>query len=430
MVIGTEKDKDAAEGLGNSRETVRTGSSDNDDAGKTVEASSTMPPTATGKDSTSHKDLIEFKSEDSESDSESDEEYLSILNRFSNLLGKDTETCFREPVLPSLDLRGVAKHISSGKAKNIVVMCGAGISVNAGIPDFRTPGTGLYSRLEEYNLPHPTAVFEIDYFRQNPHPFFLLAKELFPGKYAPTATHYFIRLLHDKGILQRCYTQNIDSLEHLAGLPKDAVIAAHGNFDAAQCIDCQAEHDMDYVKDAIDSQIPARCISGKKKCRGLVKPSIVFFGENLPSRFFNSLPEDFEKADFLIVLGTSLVVQPFASLVDRVNENVPRVLVNMERVGEAPPELRSLGYSKGFNFGEGNYRDVLYQGDCDAGIKELCRLLGWEDELEQTMNSWKPSLNYSSNGAETSEAFDAALVGGWSKSTCLQEEDVGPAIES
>lgn len=55
-------------------------------------------------------------------------------------------------------------------------MCGAGLSVSAGIPDFRTPGTGLYSNLQKFNLPHPEAVFEINYFKRNPAPFFMLAK--------------------------------------------------------------------------------------------------------------------------------------------------------------------------------------------------------------------------------------------------------------
>ena len=78
-------------------------------------------------------------------------------------------------------------------------MVGAGISVNAGIPDFRTPGTGLYDNLHKYNLPDPTAVFDINFFRENPAPFYLLARELFPGQYLPTPTHYFLRLLHEKG---------------------------------------------------------------------------------------------------------------------------------------------------------------------------------------------------------------------------------------
>ncbi len=57
-------------------------------------------------------------------------------------------------------------------------------------------------------------------------------------------------------------------------------------------------------------------------------------------------------------------------------------MINRERVGEVDEMLRALGYSKGFNFGEGNYRDAMYLGDCDEGVWELCRLLGWEKELQ------------------------------------------------
>lgn len=77
----------------------------------------------------------------------------------------------------------------------------------AGIPDFRSPGSGLYDNLQKYNLPYPQAIFEINFFRENPKPFFILAKELYPGIFKPTPGHYFIRLLQDKGLLLRHYTQ-------------------------------------------------------------------------------------------------------------------------------------------------------------------------------------------------------------------------------
>ena len=77
----------------------------------------------------------------------------------------------------------------------------------------RTPGTGLYDNLQQYNLTSATDIFDITFFPHNPKPFFTLAKELYPGKYQPNIVHWFIRLLEQKGVLLRNYTQNIDGLE-------------------------------------------------------------------------------------------------------------------------------------------------------------------------------------------------------------------------
>mmetsp|Transcript_2976 Transcript_2976/g.8382 ORF Transcript_2976/g.8382 Transcript_2976/m.8382 type:complete len:279 (-) Transcript_2976:46-882(-) len=258
-------------------------------------------------------------------------------------------------------------------------MCGAGISVSAGIPDFRTPGTGLYDNLQKYDLPHPQAVFDIDYFREKPEPFYLLAKELFPGGFSPTPTHHFIKLLNDKGLLLRCFTQNIDSLESQAGLPASALVAAHGNFDNASCIECREKYSQAFAKEAVDDGVPPRC----KRCRSLVKPDIVFFGEALPERFHKCCSTDLPSADLLIVMGTSLQVQPFASLVDMVADHCPRLLINRERVGEMHPSSLVQGHGgDGFNFGDGNFRDAIFLGDCDDGAKKLASLLGWEAELQ------------------------------------------------
>lgn len=139
----------------------------------------------------------------------------------------------------------MARLVKLGRCKNVVVVAGAGISTASGIPDFRlpswlllhvhvylcfafskcgdgsaflpyfsrTPGTGLYANLERYNIPYPEAIFNIDYFSDDPLPFFSLAKALYPGSHRPNYIHYFIRMLHHKGLLLRVYTQNIDGLE-------------------------------------------------------------------------------------------------------------------------------------------------------------------------------------------------------------------------
>ncbi len=77
----------------------------------------------------------------------------------------------------------------------------------------RTPGTGLYDNLQQYKIPDPASIFDITFFAHNPRPFFALAKELYPGRYSPNPVHYFVRLLQERGLLLRNYTQNIDGLE-------------------------------------------------------------------------------------------------------------------------------------------------------------------------------------------------------------------------
>ena len=130
---------------------------------------------------------------------------------------------------PTLDhLASLFSSPSGPTYKRILVLTGAGVSVSAGIPDFRTPGTGLYSNLQRYNLPHPQAVFDLDFYRNNPSPFCTLASEIWPGNHLPTLTHAFLKVLSDKGLLLRLYTQNIDGLEVLAGVPEEKVVEVSG----------------------------------------------------------------------------------------------------------------------------------------------------------------------------------------------------------
>ncbi|XP_075773354.1 NAD-dependent protein deacetylase sirtuin-2 isoform X4 [Pelodiscus sinensis] len=282
-------------------------------------------------------------SPDSDSDSEnggaSGESEMDFLrNLLSRTLGLGSEK--PEKVLDELTLDGVSRFMLSEKCRNIVCMVGAGISTSAGIPDFRSPGTGLYANLQSYNLPYPEAIFEISYFKQHPEPFFALARELYPGQFKPTVCHYFIRLLKEKGLLLRCYTQNIDTLERVAGLDQDDLVEAHGTFFTSHCLgpSCKKQYSLDWMKEKIFSSLTPKC----DKCQSLVKPDIVFFGESLPPRFFALMQSDFQKVDLLIILGTSLQVQPFASLVSRVPTNTPRLLINKEKTGQGPPRNAPL----------------------------------------------------------------------------------------
>ncbi|ROW16541.1 hypothetical protein VPNG_02805 [Cytospora leucostoma] len=265
--------------------------------------------------------------------------------------------------LPERSLPAVAQYIKDGRARKVVVMTGAGLSTAAGIPDFRSPNTGLYANLARLDLPYAEAVFDISYFRENPDPFYVLAKELYPGNYSPTVSHVFIALLAKKGLLKMLFTQNIDCLERQAGVPGELIVEAHGSFAEQRCIECKTPFPDDAMKDHVFKGEVPRCRNGK--CGGLVKPDIVFFGEQLPKAFHQNR-EVPSHADLVLVLGTSLTVQPFASLPEYAEEDTPRVLFNLERVG---------------TFGT-RRDDVLVLGDCDTGVRRLADELGWRDELE------------------------------------------------
>ena len=288
-------------------------------------------------------------------------------------MGQENSSPLDESVPPKTlagrSLEALGEYMKSDRCQKVVVMTGAGISTSAGIPDFRSPETGLYANLARLNLPYAEAVFDINYFRQTPEPFYTLAHELYPGKYRPTIAHSFIRLVHDKGRLLKHFTQNIDCLDREAGVPGDKIVEAHGSFARQSCIECKAPYPYDQIKQHINDKTIPKC----EGCTGLVKPEIVFFGEQLPEDFFRNrlLPS---QADLVIVMGTSLTVQPFASLPSMTKEETPRVLINKEQVG-------GLGTQAD---------DILLLGDCDEGVRRLAKACGWLDELEALWKETAP----------------------------------------
>ncbi|XP_054828625.1 NAD-dependent protein deacetylase sirtuin-3, mitochondrial isoform X2 [Eublepharis macularius] len=271
-------------------------------------------------------------------------------------------------------LKDVTELIQKKECHRIVVMAGAGLSTPSGIPDFRSPRSGLYDNLQQYNIPYPEAIFELSYFFQNPKPFYMLAKELYPGSYRPNYTHYFLRLLLDKGLLLRLYTQNIDGLERVAGIPADKLVEAHGTFASATCTVCRRSYPgEDFRADVMADKIPQCPI-----CTGLIKPDIVFFGEELPHRFFLHVT-DFPMADLLFVIGTSLEVEPFASLAGAVRSSVPRLLINRDLVGP-------FAYQP-------QYSDVAELGDVVSGVEKVVALLGWKEELQELIKKETEKLD-------------------------------------
>ncbi|XP_073404235.1 NAD-dependent protein deacetylase sirtuin-1 [Dendrobates tinctorius] len=242
------------------------------------------------------------------------------------------------------------------QSKKIMVLTGAGVSVSCGIPDFRSRD-GIYARLavDFPDLPNPQAMFDIEYFRKDPRPFFKFAKEIFPGQFQPSLCHKFIAMLDKEGKLLRNYTQNIDTLEQVAGIQR--IIQCHGSFAMASCLICKNKVDCEAVREDIFNQVVPRC----PRCPpdeplAIMKPDIVFFGENLPAEFHRAMKYDKDEVDLLIVIGSSLKVRPVALIPSSIPHEVPQILINREPL----PHL---------------HFDIELLGDCDVIINELCQSL-------------------------------------------------------
>jgi len=259
-----------------------------------------------------------------------------------------------------------AHDLRDGKYKNILVLTGAGVSTAAGIPDFRSKGTGLYDNLQKYNLPRPESVFDIDYFETNPEPFYQLARELQVTEVQPTLAHRFLHQLDRRNMLLRLYTQNIDGLDRKAGIRPSKLIESHGSFASASCIKCQTEASVAMVNECIEAERVPRC----EVCDGYVKPDIVFFGESLPDRFHRLVGDDTKNADCLIVMGTSLAVMPVGMIPSMVNTDVPRLLINRELVGV-------------FEDGHG----LAMIGDIEEMVTSIAEICGWLDDMLECGNA-------------------------------------------
>lgn len=124
------------------------------------------------------------------------------------------------------------------QASNILVITGAGISTNLGVPDFRSKDTGFYAKLAAQGFADPQDVFDLAEFKLNPLTFFQFAGETYPDLERASLTHYFIRLLQEQGKLRTNYTQNIDNVEEIAGIEEDRVVQCHGSWATATCLKC------------------------------------------------------------------------------------------------------------------------------------------------------------------------------------------------
>jgi len=188
------------------------------------------------------------------------------------------------------------------ETKKICLLSGAGISTNAGIPDFRGP-KGLYHTA---GIENPERIFDISYFYRDPSLFYRFHREFLKAleRVKPTFAHQFFAKLEEKGKLIGIITQNIDSLHQRAGSKK--VYEIHGGVWESYCTKCGKRYDYEEgVKKTFEEDIP-HC----DDCGGVIKPDIVFFGE--PVKYLDKCIQLARESDLFFVVGSSLVVTPAA----------------------------------------------------------------------------------------------------------------------
>jgi NAD-dependent deacetylase len=187
-----------------------------------------------------------------------------------------------------------------------VVLTGAGISVPSGIPDFRTPGKGLWEKV------NPMEVAHIDVFRREPDRFWHFYGQRFSSlkDVQPNDAHRAVADLERRGLVRGVITQNIDRLHRAAGSQR--VVEVHGSIEYCVCLDCGGRVHHDRIVEQIEAGL-----TGAPECEACIsplKPNVVLFGELLPEDAMNEAYELASEADLMIAIGSSLEVYPVASL--------------------------------------------------------------------------------------------------------------------
>lgn len=185
------------------------------------------------------------------------------------------------------------------ESRMTVVLTGAGISTESGIPDFRSPKTGLWEKID------PMKALSCDALYNNPKEFFTTGFKILNGmrNSKPNKAHYILSQMEHEGLISAVITQNIDNLHYEAGSKN--VLEVHGNTRTCHCIKCKKVYDFSTVSDRVKGgEIPPLC-----SCKALIRPDVVLFGDSLPQCFDKALDIS-QKCDLMIVVGSSLQVAP------------------------------------------------------------------------------------------------------------------------
>jgi NAD-dependent deacetylase len=207
-----------------------------------------------------------------------------------------------------------------GESNYTVVFTGAGMSTESGLPDFRS-SKGLWKEKD------PSQIATIDSLNQNVHEFIEFYRERVLGvkEYKPHQGHYILAKWENQGIIKSIITQNVDGFHQLAGSRQVAEL--HGTLQNLHCQLCGKRYSSDeYVNRDYYCE-----------CEGILRPSIVLFGEALPEDAFQFALQESEKADLFIVLGSSLTVTPANQFPLIAKENGAKlVIVNRDKTDFDP----------------------------------------------------------------------------------------------
>lgn len=203
-------------------------------------------------------------------------------------------------------------------AQHAIALTGAGVSTHSGIPDFRTPGSGLWTRID------PLGAASIWGFMEDPQGFYDWIKPLVKKTLSarPNPAHYALAELEALGKIHTIITQNIDNLHQLAGAQH--VLEVHGHLRQATCMRCLCMIDAQPLIDKLlrDDELPTCEI-----CGGPMKPNVVLFGEMLPVQAMHQAQAAAKKCDVMLVAGSSLEVVPASDLPLLAKQNGAQLII-------------------------------------------------------------------------------------------------------
>lgn len=224
-------------------------------------------------------------------------------------------------VLPYLKGEDLIKQCAYfiNKSKKIAILTGAGMSTDSGIPDFRSK-TGLYTKV-------PEDILSLSNFKENPTEVYdFLYKYLNTLNVKPNRGHFILKEIEDMGKEVNIITQNIDHLHSI----NSNVIEFHGSLNKAKCLNCNTIYDIEDIIQKQEDNFLMHKVDYKYNCEcgGLIKPNIVLYEEDV--YHYNEAKQIMQETDLIIVLGTSMNVNPFASLPLKAKADTPIIIINKD----------------------------------------------------------------------------------------------------